>query len=257
MKTLSIQQPWASLICAGIKDVENRTWKAAEIPGRILIHASAKKVAKDFENTIPLNWLIAFEQNQIFGNLPFYEDMPTSAIIGYGTVTAFKTKTDSMWDSGDDMIKWVFEDVYLFDKPIEGVKGKLGLFDYPLDENNLPSAHKVELRFPVLDGTEMIVPITDTIIEAIANGADDFRVSLNDRLYDTVTDKDGNDKVIKTIRFVGASKSAVCIAEEAGVFSQVNEETNEPIFEIGLHGEELEWLYFGAILKDAKITDPV
>ena len=37
MKELSVQQPWASLICAGIKDVENRSWKAAKVPGRILI----------------------------------------------------------------------------------------------------------------------------------------------------------------------------------------------------------------------------
>ena len=48
MKVLSVQQPWASLICAGIKDVENRTWKAAKVPGRILIHASSKKVTKNF-----------------------------------------------------------------------------------------------------------------------------------------------------------------------------------------------------------------
>lgn len=27
MKLLTIKQPWASLICLGIKDVENRTWK--------------------------------------------------------------------------------------------------------------------------------------------------------------------------------------------------------------------------------------
>ena len=42
MKVLSVQQPWASLIAAGIKDVENRTWKPQEIPERILIHASKK-----------------------------------------------------------------------------------------------------------------------------------------------------------------------------------------------------------------------
>ena len=31
MKVLSIQQPWASLIVAGIKDIENRTWKPKEL----------------------------------------------------------------------------------------------------------------------------------------------------------------------------------------------------------------------------------
>lgn len=39
MKTISIKQPYATLICAGIKDVENRTW-STEYRGKLLIHAS-------------------------------------------------------------------------------------------------------------------------------------------------------------------------------------------------------------------------
>lgn len=46
MKALSIQQPWTEMICRGIKDVENRTWKPAGLPGRILIHAASKKVTR-------------------------------------------------------------------------------------------------------------------------------------------------------------------------------------------------------------------
>lgn len=30
MKTISIKQPWASLITHGIKDIENRTWKCPQ-----------------------------------------------------------------------------------------------------------------------------------------------------------------------------------------------------------------------------------
>jgi len=41
MKTLSVKQPWAYLLCAGIKDIENRTWKT-NYRGRVFIHASAK-----------------------------------------------------------------------------------------------------------------------------------------------------------------------------------------------------------------------
>ena len=62
MKVLSVQQPWASLICAGIKDVENRTWKAAKVPDRILIHASSKKVTKNFFAGIPEH-LVSFINN--------------------------------------------------------------------------------------------------------------------------------------------------------------------------------------------------
>lgn len=118
MKTLSIQQPWASMICAGIKDVENRTWKAAQVPGRILIHASSKKVTKNFNETIPECWESQIANHQLFGNLPGCQEMPTSAIIGYATVTEFADETDSIWDGGTDIIKWKMEDAWLFDEPI-------------------------------------------------------------------------------------------------------------------------------------------
>jgi len=42
MKALSVRQPFALLIVAGIKDIENRSWPT-KYRGRILIHA-AKKV---------------------------------------------------------------------------------------------------------------------------------------------------------------------------------------------------------------------
>ncbi len=41
MKILSIRQPWASLIVAGVKDVENRTWPM-RYRGRVLIHSSLR-----------------------------------------------------------------------------------------------------------------------------------------------------------------------------------------------------------------------
>jgi len=41
MKCITIKQPWASLICEGIKNVENRTWKT-KVRGRVLIHASSQ-----------------------------------------------------------------------------------------------------------------------------------------------------------------------------------------------------------------------
>jgi hypothetical protein len=38
LKALTIRQPWASLIIAGIKDVENRTWSTG-YRGELVIHA--------------------------------------------------------------------------------------------------------------------------------------------------------------------------------------------------------------------------
>lgn len=47
MKTLSVRQPWASLLVSGLKDIENRTW-APNFRGRIMIHALSAKVPKRF-----------------------------------------------------------------------------------------------------------------------------------------------------------------------------------------------------------------
>ena len=41
MKALSIRQPWAELIVAGLKDIENRTWRT-DYRGPVLIHAGMK-----------------------------------------------------------------------------------------------------------------------------------------------------------------------------------------------------------------------
>jgi len=54
MKALSIRQPWASLIMAGIKPVENRTWKT-NFRGRIWIHAG-KRYDYDGEHWIMDNF---------------------------------------------------------------------------------------------------------------------------------------------------------------------------------------------------------
>lgn len=172
MKVLSVQQPWATLICAGIKDVENRTWKAAKVPGRILIHASSKKVTKNFLNTIPEEMESHICNEISFGNLPELDTLPTSAIIGYVTVTGFEEgHVDSVW-ADEGAIKWKLEDAWLFDEPILDVKGKLNLFDYDLDENNLPPAHQVELEdIDVNDmGEEVYVPCAKDTFDKIKAG---------------------------------------------------------------------------------------
>jgi hypothetical protein len=44
MKTLSVRQPYASLICGGIKKIENRSWDTP-YRGKLLIHASGRPLA--------------------------------------------------------------------------------------------------------------------------------------------------------------------------------------------------------------------
>jgi len=55
MKTLSVRQPWATLICSGIKTVENRTWKT-DYRGKLLIHASGNSLSYPDFRCLPKSW---------------------------------------------------------------------------------------------------------------------------------------------------------------------------------------------------------
>lgn len=127
MKCLSVKQPWASFICMGMKDVENRSWHPKEAPGRILIHASATldRYAQD-------------EAEDIVGHpLP---PLLHGAIIGYVEVYGFTQHSDSIWagEGHGSKWKWLLRNAKMFKEPIP-YKGKRNIFTVPeIDPENLP-----------------------------------------------------------------------------------------------------------------------
>ncbi|MCM1296813.1 MAG: GIY-YIG nuclease family protein [Muribaculaceae bacterium] len=132
MQCLSVQQPWASLICCGAKDVENRSWKPKKAPGVILIHAGAstRDLGIDWEN---VKTIYGFDK----------KSCPRSAIIGYVDVYGFTQHSDSVWagDGPGAEWKWMLRNAKLFKQPIP-YKGKLGLFNVPeIDPDNLPETY--------------------------------------------------------------------------------------------------------------------
>ena len=109
MKVLSIKQPWASLICAGIKDVENRTWKPKNNPGKILIHASCKKAPfKQMSEDIKAEIYNA----QLWGWIPPIKELPKSAIIGYIELNGFSNDFRSIW-AHEQSVKWIIKNAFL------------------------------------------------------------------------------------------------------------------------------------------------
>ena len=80
MKVLTVQQPWASLIVGGIKDVENRSWHTT-YRGRLGIHAGLR-----------------YDQELVdqYGHL-LDEDPPLGAIIGGVTLVDCIDHSRSKW----------------------------------------------------------------------------------------------------------------------------------------------------------------
>ena len=128
MKALSIIQPWTSLIAAGIKDVENRTWRT-NFRGEFLLHASAKH--------LPAGWdALSYEQMKSikqFGVMNGDDKIPVnfhhSAIIGKARLVDCVMNHPSVW-AEKGVWNWVLEDAELFQRPIMNVKGKLGFWEF-------------------------------------------------------------------------------------------------------------------------------
>lgn len=135
MKVLSVKQPWAYLLCAGVKDIENRTWKLPEKYNgeRVLIHAGAqwddrhRNMAHLF--TIK-QWGALSPSMQV---VMAHGNLPTSAIIGSVRFVDCVINHPSIW-AEKGVYNWVLSNPILFDKPILNVKGKLSFWDYDLPE---------------------------------------------------------------------------------------------------------------------------
>lgn len=122
-KALTVKHPWAYLICAGIKDVENRTWPT-KYRGRIYIHAGAK--ADTGYMYTEDQWLKLCE----LGYKPHYMSgyLKYSAIIGHVDVVDCVQNHDSIW-AEKDCYHWVLANPVLYKEPILKVRGALSLWD--------------------------------------------------------------------------------------------------------------------------------
>ncbi len=118
---LSVRQPWAWAICAGFKDIENRSTvavsKAGFHPRPVAIHAAKGMTRDEYEEASEFMASLGI-------NCPLPKDLVRGAIIGAATVTAIVKDHNSPWFFGPRGL--VLTDQCAV-QPIPAV-GALGLF---------------------------------------------------------------------------------------------------------------------------------
>jgi len=141
LKAISVKQPWAYLICAGMKPIENRTWPLPEkYKGeRVFIHTSGKPEKEPYklfndEQAVAIDSIIldvceAYDNtSQIIGSVCFVD-----CVINHPSIWAEKSPMEirdgKEFLIGKPIYNWVLSNPVLFDKPIENVKGKLSFWD--------------------------------------------------------------------------------------------------------------------------------
>ena len=142
MRSLTVKQPWASLIVHRIKDIENRTWPT-KYRGRVLIHAGATiaghcdELLNDSQYTKMLeSGILEYPKSAIIGSVEIVD-----CVINHPSIWAEKSDKDTcfydeftgMWHpitGRKPTHNWVLANPILFDEPILNVKGKLSFWDY-------------------------------------------------------------------------------------------------------------------------------
>jgi len=141
MKALSIKQPWAWLICAGYKDVENRTWHIhmppllnyPATPRRIYVH-TGKAIDKEAFRWIAARIPMSTTKKFMVNGLPNRGMFITGAIIGEVDIIGCKyhygDENDNLYSVWHEvgMYGLLLANPILYDKPIP-CKGKLGFFE--------------------------------------------------------------------------------------------------------------------------------
>lgn len=126
MKVLTIKEPWASLIIAGYKKYEFRSWKT-NYRGKILIHAGLtieKDMLKKFKS-----YNLNCQPGYIIGEATLVD-----CILVDNKLNEELINIDPIVYGRNNHVctyAWKLENVIKYKKPIP-IKGKLGLWNYNL-----------------------------------------------------------------------------------------------------------------------------
>ncbi len=133
MKSLSLLQPWATLVMLGIKRCDLRDWKT-RYRGRLAIHAGCKRsdAASALCRQKPYrSWLDD-------AGIRSYVDLPFQVLLGTVELVDCLDADELANDPDDGAVSlcsqgrwaWIFDDPRRFDRPIP-FSGRPGIFNVP------------------------------------------------------------------------------------------------------------------------------
>jgi len=129
LKALSIRQPWAWLIAAGCKDIENRGWRT-RFRGRIYVHAGRRFDHRSLASR-PLRRPGLLDEQAMSVVSHLARSWRMSAIIGEVDIVDCVDHSDSPWFTGPH--GFVLANPVLYETPIRCM-GKRSFFQPQMEE---------------------------------------------------------------------------------------------------------------------------
>ncbi|HEV7333402.1 MAG TPA: ASCH domain-containing protein [Flavisolibacter sp.] len=133
MKTISLLQPWASMVIMGVKTIETRSWQTA-YRGPLLIHASKGIKGSILCNKQPIrNYITDFNElpfGAIIGSVTLKEIIPVEKLhLPAASIAALTLEEKAFGNDTKGRYAWILTDPVPMESPIR-IGGTLGLWDY-------------------------------------------------------------------------------------------------------------------------------
>lgn len=128
MKSLTIKQPWATLIVDGYKEYEFRSWKT-KYRGKILIHAGLS-LEKDTDNRFK-----EYNLNHEYGCIIGEAEITDCILVDEEFNDKIRKMNPLVYAKSNhvETYAWKLENIKKYENPIY-VKGKLGLWNYEVEK---------------------------------------------------------------------------------------------------------------------------
>lgn len=126
MKTLSITEPYATLIRDLDKHIETRSWKT-NYRGELLIHASSTKIPKEYKADASLMSIVG-NRPLHFGQIVAKCKLVDCVKMDREFVRSVADKERAVGFYSPGRYAWILDDIVVINDPAI-VKGKLGLWE--------------------------------------------------------------------------------------------------------------------------------
>lgn len=222
MKTILIDQPYASLICAGIQ-TEIFLDSDVDLQGEVLI-CSNNKVFDDLETmkSMPRRQYSLLSNAMTFDALPAKDqDIVSNHIIGIVVVSycyRAEERKDSIWYKDGATLCYEVKDAMQFDCPIPYFATGERIFDIPeIEEDSLPNRHTPFRVKGWKDGKFYFIQFKDESLESMLSGilADEpydwhsIEFSPQPELELSIADRDYVENEMKYLCFVSDKRIIV------------------------------------------------
>lgn len=209
-----LKQPWAEMASAGLMNVAHIDASPEEVPKRIFFHA----MKPDHSIGYSIEWLQEVHNQQLFGNIPQTDDLPTDTIVGFADVVGIASEDFNIWSRGAPPNRYFLVNAHKFDNPIP-IEDAANL-----NAGHLPPYHKVCRRFLYESENDLVIPVSEEVL-TLASQGESFEIDLIGNTANVIIDRRNQPKPFSAFRLIcGNKEKRFQFTDDCNIIVELNED---------------------------------